>query len=243
MAHGWTSREKSRLAVRRVHQTSKQDDDNSMAITPFAPSDEDIVDVKPLQVSRDVLQIAGPKRSIVRLDNLIMETISSLNEHGGSNKTTIASFIEDQYWAPSDFKRLLSAKLKFLTSTGKLIKVKRRYRIAPTPAYSDRRRTPSMLLLDDRQKGFMKVDKAENISLTRSQIDSELAKIRSMTPQEAATVAARAVAEAEAAIAEAEEAAKEAEVAEADAEAAEAFADAAMKTVKGRNTPKMMVHA
>lgn len=118
--------------------------------------------------------------------------------------------------------------------------VKRRYRIAPTPAYSDRRRTPSMLLLDDRQKGFMKVDKAETITLTKSQIDLELAKIRSMTPQEAAAVAARAVAEAEAAIAEAEEAAKEAEAAEADAEAAEAFADAAMKTLKGRNNPKVV---
>lgn len=97
-----------------------------------------------------------------------------------------------------------------------------------------------MLLLDDRQKGFMKVDKAENITLTKSQIDLELAKIRSMTPQDAATVAARAVAEAEAAIAEAEEAAKEAEAAEADAEAAEAFADAAIKTLKARNAPKMV---
>lgn len=30
---------------------------------------------------------------------------------------------QDQYWPPPDFKRLLSAKLKALTSSGKLIKV------------------------------------------------------------------------------------------------------------------------
>lgn len=32
-------------------------------------------------------------------------------------------FVQEQYWAPPDFKRLLSAKLKFLTASGKLIKV------------------------------------------------------------------------------------------------------------------------
>lgn len=115
-----------------------------------------------------------------------------------------------------------------------IFQVKRRYRIAPTPAYSDRRRNPSLL------KASLKVDKDDTNVLTKSQIDSELAKIRSMSAQEAAAVAARAVAEAEAAIAEAEEAAREAEAAEADAEAAQAFADAAMKTMKARNTPKMV---
>ncbi|XP_057754727.1 telomere repeat-binding factor 1 [Arachis stenosperma] len=241
MANGWSSREKSRLAIRRVHQAPKHDE-NPFTVAPFTPSDEDIVDVKPIQVSRDVVPFSGPKRSIVRLDNLIMEAITTLKETGGSNKTTIAAFIEDQYWAPPDFKRLLSAKLKYLTACGKLIKVKRRYRIAPTPAYSDRRRSSS-LLMDGRQKASLRGDKEETNVLTKSQVDLELAKIRSMSAQEAAAVAARAVAEAEAAIAEAEEAAREAEAAEADAEAAQAFADAAMKTLKGRNTPKMMIHA
>lgn len=76
--------------------------------------------------------------------------------------------------------------------------------------------------------------------LTKSQIDLELARMRTMSPQEAAAAAARAVAEAEAAIAEAEEAAREADVAEADAEAAKAFAEAAMKTLKGRNNQKVV---
>ncbi|QCD77414.1 myb proto-oncogene protein [Vigna unguiculata] len=240
MANGWSSREKSRLAVRRVHHTPKQDE-HSMSITPVAPSDEDIVDVKPLQISRDTVQILGPKRSNLSLDKLIMEAITSLKENGGSNKTAIAAFIEDQYWALPDLKRMLSAKLKFLTASGKLIKVNRKYRIAPTAAYSDRRRNSSMLFLDGRQKASMKMDKDETNILTKSQIDLELAKIRSMTPQEAAAFAARAVAEAEAAIAEAEEAAKEAEAAEADAEAAQAFADATTKSGKGRKSPRRIV--
>lgn len=32
--------------------------------------------------------------TLYRLDNLIMEAITTLKENGGSNKTTIASFIE-----------------------------------------------------------------------------------------------------------------------------------------------------
>ncbi|TKY72428.1 Telomere repeat-binding factor 1 [Spatholobus suberectus] len=241
MANGWSSREKSRLAVRRVHQALRQDE-NPMAITPVAPSDEDIVDVKPLQISRDMVQIPGPKRPSLSLDKVIMEAITSLKENGGSNKTAIAAFIEDQYWALPDLKRILSAKLKFLTASGKLIKVNRKYRIAPTAAYSDRRRNPSILLLDGRQKPSMKIDKDETHILTKAQIDLELAKIRSMTAQEAAAFAARAVAEAEAAIAEAEEAAKEAEAAEADAEAAQAFAEATTKSGKVRKSPRR-IHA
>ncbi|KAF7811088.1 telomere repeat-binding factor 1 isoform X1 [Senna tora] len=229
MANGWTSRDKSRLAIRRVQPFPRRDV-NSMALTPFVPSDEEDEDFRP-QVSRDIVQIPGPNR----LDSRIMEAITSLGEAGGSNKTAIAAYIEDQYWAPSDFKRLLSAKLKYLTESGKLIKAKRKYRIAPTPVYSDRRRNQSVLL-NERQRFSMKFDKDEINILTKSQIDLEVEKMRSMTAQEASAVAARAVAEAEAAMTEAEEAAREAEAAEADAEAAQAFADAAMKTMKGRNT-------
>ncbi|RZB90365.1 Telomere repeat-binding factor 1 [Glycine soja] len=407
MANGWSSREKSRLSVRRVHQVPRQDE-NSMAITAVAPSDEEIVDVKPLQVSRDMVHIPGPKRSNLSLDKLIMEAITCLKENGGSNKTAIAAFIEGKnVWlskkkSPSrlmskksirfrnpvhlelrdlnlfrnpkivffhtpvffclsfaqlsspfsyllQFKSCLSisgsqllhccalspifyliffissllvgllgfcfsfcdgysssldiccagcagtffffcfcsfsvhlcfseqnmsmrligdayiiffrdlgpilgtarlkkyvvCKIKVFDSKWKtdqgltlVFQVNRKYRIAPIAAYSDRRRNSSVLYLEGRQKASMKIDRDETNILTRSQIDLELEKIRSMTPQEAAAFAARAVAEAEAAIAEAEEAAKEAEAAEADAEAAQAFADATTKSAKGRKSPK-----
>ncbi|XP_015892745.1 telomere repeat-binding factor 1 [Ziziphus jujuba] len=242
MANGWGSREKARIALRRMQHVPKQDE-NQTAPSSAVQSDEESVDAKPLTISSDVQQFSGSKRSIVRLDNLIMEAITSLKEPGGSNKTSITTYIEEQYWAPPDFKRLLSAKLKFLTASGKLIKVKRKYRIASASAVFDRRRNSNMLLLDGRQGVSPKFEKDESTMLLKSQIDLELAKMRTMTAQEAAAAAALAVAEAEAAIAEAEEAAKEAEAAEADAEAAQAFAEAAMKTLKGRNAPKMMVRA
>ncbi|KAK6241202.1 hypothetical protein SCA6_006591 [Theobroma cacao] len=239
MANGWGSRDKARLAIKRTPSILKQED-GAMALT-VVPSDEEIADAKPIAVPSTTVQIpTSTKRSIVRLDNLIMEAITSLKEPGGSNKTTIAAYIEEQYWAPPDFKRLLSAKLKYLMACGRLIKVKRRYRIAPALSFSDRRRNHPMPFLEGRQRVSPRFDRNDFHILTKSQIDLELAKMRTMTPQEAAAAAARAVAEAEAAIAEAEEAAREAEVAEADAEAAQAFAEAAMKTLKGRNNQKVV---
>lgn len=97
-----------------------------------------------------------------------------------------------------------------------------------------------MVLMEGRQGVSPKFEKDEATVLLKSQIDLDLAKMRTMTAQEAAAAAARAVAEAEAAIAEAEEAAREAEAAEVDAEAAQAYAEAAMKILKGRNAPKMV---
>ncbi|XP_024017868.1 telomere repeat-binding factor 1 isoform X1 [Morus notabilis] len=242
MVNGWGSRDKARVALRRVQQVPKQDEYATSSASVAVQSDEETGEAMLLEGSADMQQThqsSGPKRSIGRLDNLIMEAITDLKEPGGSNKTTIATYIEEQYWAPPDFKRLLSAKLKFLTANGKLIKVKRKYRIAPTPAFLDKRRTSSSLLFEGRLRDSPNFDKDETFALMKSQIDLELAQMRTMSKKEAAAAAARAVADAEAAIAEAEEAAREAEQAEADAEAAQAFAELAMKTWKARNAQKM----
>ncbi|KAL8554724.1 hypothetical protein ACS0TY_002786 [Phlomoides rotata] len=242
MANGWGSRERARLALKRMHPAPKNGE-NSMALSQ---SDDELVDARSLDPSGGSSPNEGPKRSIMRLDNLIMEAINSLREPGGSNKTSIAAYIEDQYWAPPNFKRILSAKLKHLAATGKLIKVmKRKYKIAAASALSERRRNSS-IPVDGLLRISPRIGRDDIGHLTKSQIDVELAKMRSMTPQEAAAAAAQAVAEAEAAMAEAEEAAREAEAAEADAEAAQAFAEAAVKTLKGRNPPSMnvqMIHA
>ncbi|MCD7462565.1 Telomere repeat-binding factor 1 [Datura stramonium] len=241
MANGWGSREQARLAVKRMKQAPKRDG-SPVTDTTAAESDEEAAEARPATTSTGSPQIHGSKRSMIRLDNLIVEAISSLKEPGGSNKTTIAEYIEDQYWAPPNFKRLLSGKLKYLTATGKLIKMKHKYRVVPTSTPSDSRRNLSIILLD-RQRILSKIDRDDMNILSSSQIDLELAKMRNMTPQEAAAAAAQAVAEAEAAIAEAEEADKEAEAAEADAEAAQAFSVAAKKTLHGRSALRMMIHA
>ncbi|XP_055815980.1 telomere repeat-binding factor 1 isoform X2 [Solanum dulcamara] len=242
MANGCGSREKARLALKRMNQARKLDQ-KSLGVSTEAKSDEEMAEARLATTSSDSPQIGGSKRSIIRLDNLIMEAISNLKEPGGSNMTTIATYIEDQYWAPTNFRRLLSAKLKYLTATGRLIKMKRKYRIAPTPVLSDRRRIPSIPLLESRQQICSRVDQDDVNMLTKAQVDLELTTMRTMTPQEAAVAAAQAVAEAEVAIAEAEDAAREADAAEADAEAAQAFAEAAMKALQGRSTPRMMIHA
>ncbi|KAJ8633495.1 hypothetical protein MRB53_026831 [Persea americana] len=239
-ANGFGSREKARLALKRSQPTPKHDDNPVTLTTEVENFDDEIVDAKPLAISNGAMQISGSKRSISRLDNLIVEAITNLKEPTGSNKTAIAMYIEDQYFAPPNFKRLLSAKLKALTTCGKLMKVKRKYRIAPSIAFSEGR-SSGLLLLEGKPRESFKVEKDDFRPLTKSQIDSDLAKMRNMTAQEAAAAAAQAVAEAEAALAEAEEAAREAETAEADAEAAQAFAEAAMMELKNRNTSKLMV--
>jgi len=120
------------------------------------------------------------------------------------------------------------------------LQVKRKYRIAPSSAFSEGRKS-KVLLLEGRPREPSRVDKDEIKHTSKSQVDAYLARMRSMTPQEAAAAAAQAVAEAEVAMAEAEEATRQAEAAEADAEAAKAFAEAASLTLKNRNAAKMVV--
>ncbi|KAH0926268.1 hypothetical protein HID58_018524 [Brassica napus] len=105
IANGWGSREKSRLAVKRTHSLPKQEA-TSLANTSPLQSDEEMADA------------TGTSAPNVRLDSLIMEAISTIKEPGGSNKTSIGTYIEEQYHAPPDFKRLLSAKLKLNASIG-----------------------------------------------------------------------------------------------------------------------------
>lgn len=118
--------------------------------------------------------------------------------------------------------------------------MKRKYRIAPKSIFSEGRNS-KVLLLEGRPREPPKVDRDDIKHITKSQVDAYLARMRSMTPQEAAAAAAQAVAEAEVAMAEAEEATRQAEAAEADAEAAKAFAEAASLTLKNRNAAKTVV--
>lgn len=224
----WGSRQKAKLALKRNQPAPKQDN-NPLAVTAVQ-NDEEIVDAKPLAIAGETLQ--NTKEPIARLDKLILDAIANLKEPSGSDRAAIAMYIEEQYWAPPNLKKLLSAKLKHMSLNGKLIKVKHRYRIAPSSKGADKKRSSALLLLEAMQKDSPRAEKSEVNILTKSQVDAELTKMRGMTAQEAAAAAAQAVAEAEAAIAAAEEAAREAEAAEAEAEAAQVFAKAAMKALK-----------
>ncbi|KAG8641126.1 telomere repeat-binding factor 2 [Manihot esculenta] len=229
----WGSRQKAKLALKRTPQTPKRDD-NTKALSVVVQRNEEIVDAKPVAVSSGTPRNVGSKEILARLDNLILEAITTLKEPSGSDRASIALYIEEKYWAPSDLRKLLAGNLKLLTANGKLVKVKHKYRIAPSSAVSEVRRNSPHLLAEGKQKDSPKSEKSNTRILTKSQVDQELSKIRGMTALEAAAAAAKAVAEAEAAIAEAEEAAREAEAAEAEAEAAQVFAKAAVKAFKYR---------
>ncbi|XP_075653135.1 telomere repeat-binding factor 2 isoform X2 [Castanea sativa] len=199
----WGSRQKAKLALKRDLPTPKLDD-NPISLSIVPQSDAEIVDAKPLVLSRGTLQTADSKEPFARLDKLILEAITNLKEPRGSDRAAIALYIE----------------------------IKHKYRIASSSTFSEKRRSSSLLVVEDRQKDSSRAEKREINILTKTQVDAELSKMKGMTAQEAAAAAAQAVAEAEAAIAEAEKAAREAEAAEAEAEAAQVFAKAAMKALK-----------
>ncbi|KAL5556784.1 hypothetical protein UlMin_039020 [Ulmus minor] len=229
----WGSRQKAKLALKKNQSTPKHEN-NPLALSTVR-SDEELLDVKPLAISSGPLRNVNSKEPFARLDKLIYDAITNLKESRGSDRAAIAMYIEEQYWAPANLKKLLSTKLKHMANSGKLIKVKHRYRIAPNSARTEKRRSSSMLLLDGIPNS--RAEKSEIHILTKAEIDAELAKMRGMSAQEAAAAAAQAVAEAEAAIAAAEQAAREADEAEAEAEAAKVFAQAAMKAMKCRAVP------
>ena len=71
MANGWGSRDKASLAVKRTSSIPKQEE-SAMALN-VVPSDEEIVDGKPVSVSSTSVQIpTSTKRSIVRLDVVLI---------------------------------------------------------------------------------------------------------------------------------------------------------------------------
>ncbi|PWZ10786.1 Single myb histone 1 [Zea mays] len=239
-AGGYGSREKARMALKKGRRVVPKLTAEPMDVDVKDMDDahDTAIDVEPLAMAFESLPTEGsPDKSVARLDDLILEAIRKLKEPSGSSKAAIAAYIEDQYWPPADFQRLLSTKLKALVNSGKLIKVNQKYRIAPSPPPSGRISTKVS------SAEGMKAENNNAKRLTKHQVIAELEKMKGMTKEEAAAFAAKAVAEAEVAIAEAEEAARVAEAAENDAEAAKAFLDAVTLSMRNRNAASMMLRA
>ncbi|XP_050206581.1 telomere repeat-binding factor 2 [Mercurialis annua] len=229
----WGSRQKAKIALKKTPQTPKRDE-NPKALSLVVQGKDEIIDAKPLAVSNGTPKPVGSKEQVARLDNVILEAIAALKEPSGSDRNSIALYIEEKYFAPSNLRKLLAGKLKRLTASGKLSKVKHKYKIVSSSAVSEGRKSSPLQRAEAKQKDSPKSEKSTPKILTKSQVDQELSKIKGMTALEAAAAAAKAVAEAEAAIAEAEAAAREADAAEAEAEAAQVFAKAAIKAFKYR---------
>ena len=65
MANGWGSREKARLALKRMQRVPKQGE-NHMEITHVSQTDAEIVNAKPLAASISSPSTGGSKRSKIR---------------------------------------------------------------------------------------------------------------------------------------------------------------------------------
>ncbi|KAJ1284110.1 hypothetical protein BS78_03G179200 [Paspalum vaginatum] len=238
-AGGYGSREKARMALKKGKRVVPKLTAGPMDIDANDMDNvhDSVVDAEPLAMALEPLPLEeSPEKSVARLDDLILEAIKKLNEPSGSSKVAIATYIEDQYWPPADFQRLLSTKLKALVNSGKLMKVSQKYRFAPS--------SPSLRGISPKAYSTEEMKGKNNAKqLSKPQVDAELEKMKGMTKEEAAAFAAKAVAEAEVAIAEAEEAARVAEAAENDAEAAKAFLEAVTSSLRNTNAATTMVRA
>ncbi|MED6160413.1 hypothetical protein PIB30_051329 [Stylosanthes scabra] len=229
----WGSRQKAKLALKKSLPTPKIDN-NRMALSTAVRHDENVLDTKPLAICGPPSPSNNSKEQLSRLDDHILEAIISLKEARGSDRTTITSYIEEKYQSPPNLGKLLQTRLKHMVDIGKIMKVQKRYKITQSGTGTEKTRySSSTVLLEGMPKDSPEAEKSDNVNiLSKFQVDADISKAKSMTAQEAAEAAAKAVAEAEAAIAEAEAAAREAEAAEAEAEAAHVFAKAAMKALK-----------
>ncbi|XP_002983713.2 telomere repeat-binding factor 1 [Selaginella moellendorffii] len=148
-----------------------------------------------------------------RYDELVSEAILTLKEPNGSDISAIANYIEEHQRVPSRFRKLLTLKLKALTAQGKLVKVGKSFKVRDYLFFGKTAKGTRLRRqdLDETSPKFLRTATAFDLSNARSKMK---------TAEEAARLAAQAVADAEAAAAAAEQAAREAEAAEAVAEAA-----------------------
>ncbi|GFQ05278.1 single myb histone 4 [Phtheirospermum japonicum] len=64
-----------------------------------------------------------------KYNEMIYEALSTLKEPNGSDCSTIASFIEQRQQVPSNFRRLISSRIRRLVQQDKLEKAENRYKI------------------------------------------------------------------------------------------------------------------
>ncbi|CAM6109033.1 unnamed protein product [Calypogeia fissa] len=237
--------------------------EEAVAVTPLASMSPD-GDSKSLPLAGSGQKSTDRKSLGPRYDDIVVEAILGLKDSNGSSNASIASYIEERHPVPSNFRRLLTSKLKALALQGKLVKVKQNYKVAndnvsnapsevkpvkSTRPERDARRRPEAVPEETRRTPRFPRDPAKKmrgdmtLRKPKTVIDAEVARSKMKTAEEAARAAVQAVAEAEAAAAAAEQAARAAEQAEAEAEAAEAAAEAAALALRPHKKFRAMAMA
>eukprot|EP00249_Psilotum_nudum_P011993 c23515_g1_i1 orf=292-1332(-) len=252
---GHGSREKS-LKSLTWHGSGKATDE-PIAAVPLAslPGDHSAEDTHGGADALVPLDSSSDRKSLgLRYKNLILEAILGLKDPNGSSTAAIASYIEDHVPVPSNFKRLLSSKLRDLTIQGRLIKIRQNYKVndfehpqskiePPVPPERENRHSPivngnaarqlqgAVKTMDQNQlggnDGQLTTIHVKNSVMRRGEHPSKKVRMDvdiAKPKLKASEEAARAAAWA---VAEAEAAATAAEQAAKEAEAAQAEAEAA----------------
>ncbi|KAL1538495.1 single myb histone 6-like [Salvia divinorum] len=235
MAEGLGSRHRARVSVKSSQLIIKQEEDTTTS-SMVVDKDMEVIGVTSIAASNEVSQDAIFKKNISRMGDVILEAITKLKEPRGSSRPAIMQYVEENYSAPSDLERTLAAHLKILTENRRLIKVKNQYRIAPNLVSFSAAEEPKLLLENGAknnpfQEQLLLERSSDVVPLSKAMIDAELEEMKSVSTEEAAAFAARAVAEAEVAMAIAAAATREAEETEAKAEAAQCLVDTVEKAL------------
>ncbi|CAK9879866.1 unnamed protein product [Sphagnum jensenii] len=199
--------------------------DDALAIDPLAT-------MAPADVKGDGADISSDRKSLgPRYDDMVLEAVLGLKEPYGSSNASIANYIAERHPVPSNFRRLLTTKLKSLALSGKLVKV-RFIKLQPEGQSDDANKIRTPRFPRDPRDPSRRF-RGDLVPQKKPKMDMEhIARARAKTAEEAARAASIAVAEAEAAAAAAEQATWDAEAAEAEAEALEAAAEAAMAAIR-----------
>ncbi|KAI3895119.1 hypothetical protein MKW92_014322 [Papaver armeniacum] len=131
-----------------------------------------------------------------RYDGMILEALSNITDPNGADICFINDFIEQRHEVPSNFRRLLSAKLRRLVTQDKLERVQNYYKIKKDATSGTRAQTPkpkdsqTMQSQDSRFHGStlftaQKIAEAENKSFAASVAVKEAERAEGMAEESA----------------------------------------------------------
>ncbi|KAI3987768.1 hypothetical protein MKX01_028502 [Papaver californicum] len=131
-----------------------------------------------------------------RYAELILEALCNITEPIGADIGSINDFIEQRHEVPSNFRRLLSSKLRRLVAQDKLEKVQNYYKIKKDTTFGTRAQTPKPKESRTKQSQnsrfpgstlftAQKIAEAENKSFVASEAVKEAERVEGMAEQSA----------------------------------------------------------
>uniref|UniRef100_A0A0D6QZP2 MYB transcription factor n=1 Tax=Araucaria cunninghamii TaxID=56994 RepID=A0A0D6QZP2_ARACU len=211
-ASGQGSRERVRTPKKAVPAIPLQ------SLTPEATPCAIPIEATPPAVLENLVSTKTPtngRTPMPRYDDMITEAITALRDPNGNDVASIASYIEERHEVPSNFRRLLSSKLRRLVTQDKIVKIRQNYKLKDQLSATEVK--PAVLEPTNPADSLF-----QHPSITCDMMDASIDRIN-----EASMAAAMKMADAEAKSVMAFEAAQESEYAERLAEESDMFFEAA----------------